>query len=83
MAAVGSSTSALFHDRPDPGNSKDPKRHRIHARDVLACLVLETLIVADCARTVARGEALSETDARRLTEAVARIARAAEIANAF
>jgi hypothetical protein len=80
LAAVGLTFTDLYPERPI-GDRMSPERRPFPARDVLACIANEALIVAVVAQEFARGKALSDQDHERLTRAVSRLQRAAEIAN--
>jgi hypothetical protein len=78
LAAVGMTYGDLY---PDRTSHHAAPLHRPHpARDVLAALAHECIIVGCAAQDLQRGIALSDDDRDRLATAIRRIRAAAEVA---
>lgn len=78
LAAVGLEFGNLFPEKPI--DSAKPERRLFPARDVLACVALETAVVAAAACDLRRQRPLPDEDWRRLDLVATRIRQAASIA---
>ncbi len=80
LAAVGLTFDALYPERA-LGDHMRSERRPFPAADVLRAIELEAMIVALAASTMAKGEALPESERERLSLAVTRICAAVQESN--
>lgn len=80
LAAVGLEFANLFPDLP-VGHAK-PERQSFNPRDVLACIALETAVVAAAGGALLEGKPFSEEDRERLALAVTRLRAAVSLTEA-
>lgn len=74
LGAVGLDMAALFPERPaSPGAGTAPQRTRLPASQAIEILERETMIVALAGGDLLRQKTITETDYRRLIQAVARV----------
>lgn len=74
LGAVGLDMTALFPERPaSPGAGTAPQRMRLPASQAIEILERETMIVALAGGDLLRQKTITETDHRRLIQAVARV----------
>ena len=81
LAAVGLEFDSLFPPKPITDSRAKPRHLKFDPRNVLEAVRTELSIAAILAGDLARGNALSETDHKRLSLAVERIAQARSFAN--
>ena len=76
LNVLGLRWSALFPPNPGGSLQNPPRRSRIPARDLLEIISYEVSVVAAIAADMLAGNAVNETDWKRLSQAAARIGKA-------